>query len=227
MRILIVEDEPNLGLTLSEYLEGQGYQCALAATVSEGRKFFAKQSPQVVLMDINLPDGSGLDLAREFKRARDEINLLFLSAMNEPEIKVEGLEVGADDYITKPFALKELTLRLERIRPAPAEIVHGDLKIRFGSFEVEDAQGKTQTLGQKENAILRLLYENRGQALERERIIETIWGKDKFPSNRTVDNYIVRLRKWCESDPAGQVRIESIWGVGYKMMVKGERRGTV
>ena len=153
--------------------------------------------------------------------------LLFLSALNDPETKVEGLEIGADDYITKPFALKELILRLNRILSSqseisklPEEINHGPLKIWFKRYEVQDAQGGVLSLSQKECAILELLYTKKNEAVDREEIIEKIWGEDKFPSNRTVDNYIVKLRKWCETDPAKNLEIQSIRSIGYKLIIQ-------
>lgn len=225
--ILIVEDEKNLGETLQEYLEGIGHHCKLAQSAEEGRKLFSTLKPSIILMDIGLPDGNGLDLAREFRNQRKDFVLLFLSALNDPETKVEGLEIGAEDYITKPFALKELVLRLERVKKfrqgtdqQPEEITHGPLKIWFSKFEVQDADQNILPLSQKECAILELLYKNKSEAVNRETIIEEVWGADKFPSNRTVDNYIVKLRKWAESDTSKALEIVSIRGVGYKLVTK-------
>lgn len=226
-KILLVEDEKNLGVTLSDYLKDLGHECAWAKTKKEGQKFFNELSPQVVLMDIGLPDGSGLELAKSLRAQNKNFVLLFLSAQNDPETRVEGLEIGAEDYITKPFALKELVLRLERILKnqskldlGPEEIIHGPLKIWFKRFEVQDAQGHTLALSQKECAILELLYARKNQAVDRAEIIESIWGEDKFPSNRTVDNYIVKLRKWCETDPKGHISIQSVRGIGYKLTLQ-------
>ena len=228
LNILIVEDETNLGTTLSEYLQGLGHDARWARDGKSARLKFNETRPNLILMDIGLPDISGLDLAREFRKARKDFVLLFLSAQNDPETKVEGLEIGADDYITKPFALKELTLRLNRIlktqsemEKMPDEISHGALKIWFKRYEVQDGQGTLITLSQKECAILELLYQKKNQAVDRDEIIEKIWGEDKFPSNRTVDNYIVKLRKWCETDDNNSIEIQSIRSIGYKLIVKG------
>ena len=226
LNILIVEDEENLGITLSEYLKGLGHGCLWAKDAKSARELFHLQRPSVILMDIGLPDGNGLDLAREFRLIRKDFVLLFLSALNDPETKVEGLEIGADDYITKPFALKELILRLNRILNSqseidklPEEISHGLLKIWFKRYEVQDGEGSILSLSQKECAILELLYKKKNEAVDREEIIEKIWGEDKFPSNRTVDNYIVKLRKWCETDPAKKLEIQSIRSIGYKLII--------
>tara|TARA_R110000868_G_scaffold411568_1_gene705408 strand:- start:18625 stop:19314 length:690 start_codon:yes stop_codon:yes gene_type:complete len=222
--ILIVEDEPNLGTTLNEYLASLGHNCSLATTAQAAREQFATKNPAIVLMDIGLPDGNGLDLAREFRQNRKDFVLLFLSALNDPDIRVEGLEIGAVDYITKPFALKELTLRLERILatselPLPNLIKAGALEIHFSSYELIDATGEVIPLAQKECAILKILYLKRGEAVTREEILNQVWGSDKFPSERTVDNYIVKLRKWCESDEKQSISIQNIRGVGYKMTI--------
>jgi len=226
-KILLVEDEKNLGITLKEYLEGLSYEVRWTQTIAEAKSSFREITPQVVLMDIGLPDGSGLELAKELRAEKSNFLLIFLSALNDPETKVEGFEVGAEDYITKPFALKELTLRLERafllqqeMDSEPEEINIGPLKIWFNRFQVQRADGEVIDLGQKECAILRLLYTHRESVLDREKIIEVVWGKDKFPSNRTVDNYIVKLRRWCESDKAQEVSIQSVRGIGYKLSLK-------
>ena len=226
-KILIVEDEENLGLTLNEYLSSRGYQTFWAETVKSANEIFNKEKPDVVLMDIGLPDGSGLDLAREFRELNKNFLLLFLSALNDPDTKVEGLEIGAEDYITKPFALKELTFRLEKsfqlkaeLGDTPKEYQHGPLIIRFSQFQVVDGQGKTLELGQKECAILKLLYNSPEVVFSREDIISKVWGENKFPSNRTVDNYIVKLRKWCETDQDHNIEIQSIRSIGYKLCLK-------
>lgn len=225
-KILIVEDEQNLGFTLNDYLNGLGHTCKLATTAKEARALFKDFAPNIILMDIGLPDGSGLELAREFRLLRKDFVLLFLSAQNDPDTRVEGLEIGAEDYITKPFALKELVLRLKRILSSqdlkqtfPDEITHGSLRIWFKKFEVQDGSGKVLALPQKECAILELLYQKAGEAVDRNEIIEKIWGADKYPSNRTVDNYIVRLRKWMETDEQGSLDIQSIRGIGYKLVI--------
>lgn len=226
LNILIVEDEKNLGSTLEEYLSGLGHQCVWAQNGKEASLLFNKHNPNLILMDIGLPDTNGLKLAQEFRAIRKDFVLLFLSALNDPEIKVEAFEIGAEDYITKPFALKELILRLDRILKTkaeidalPEEITHGPLKIWFRRYEVLDAYGNIIALSQKECAILELLYKKKNEAINREEIIEKIWGEDKFPSNRTVDNYIVKLRKWCESDSHHAIEIQSIRSIGYKLII--------
>ena len=226
-KILIVEDDNNLGDTLFEYLEAMGHTCWLAKTAQEAKDNYSAHNPEIILMDIGLPDGNGLELAKIFRESRKDFVLLFLSALNDPETKVEGFELGAEDYITKPFALKELTIRLERIgsfrediNKEQDELSFGELKIWFKRFEVQDAQGSIISLSQKECAILKFLYKNKNNALTRDNIIDEVWGEDKFPSHRTVDNYIVKLRKWLETDNNNMTTISSVRGIGYRLEIK-------
>tara|TARA_Y100000768_G_scaffold388748_1_gene386788 strand:- start:10835 stop:11521 length:687 start_codon:yes stop_codon:yes gene_type:complete len=224
--ILVVEDEINLGLTLKDYLESKGFSTSHAKTCHEAREKF-DSSVNVVLMDIGLPDGDGIQLAQELRSKRKNFILLFLSAQNDPETKFQGLEMGAEDFITKPFDLRELTLRLEKARMThkvlsdhQEEIQLGSLTIKFDSYQVVDANGKVLNLGQKECGILQLLYKNINRVVSRDQIIDEIWGEDSFPSNRTVDNYIVKLRKWIETDNSGLLEIKSVRGVGYQLIYK-------
>jgi DNA-binding response OmpR family regulator len=224
--LLIVEDEENLGVTLRDYFRSKGYAAEWAATVREAHELKTKMGAglELALLDINLPDGNGLDLARAWRKERRDLVVVFLSAMNDPALRVEGLEIGAEDYVTKPFELKELTLRFERILSYrqksardPEELQFGALKFWPRRFEVQDAQGNILALGQKETAILQELIAKRGLVISRDELIENIWGAESFPTNRTVDNYIVKLRKWCESDPSGTLKIVSVRGVGYRL----------
>lgn len=227
LNILIVEDEENLGITLTEYLKSVGHDVHWAKDGKTAEHFFQTYGPGLILMDIGLPDTDGITLAQKLRKIRKDFVLLFLSAQNDPETKVLGFESGADDYITKPFALKELMMRLSRIISSqknfeilPEEIIHGKLKIWFRRFEVMGADGNIINLSQKECQILELLYRKKNEGVDREEIIEKIWGEDKFPSNRTVDNYIVKLRKWCETDEDQPIEIQSIRGIGYKLILK-------
>lgn len=228
--LLLIEDEVSLGKTLGEYLKSKQFNLEWAQSCKEAEEKFATMNPpaDVVLMDIGLPDGSGLDLARKFRTQRKDVVLLFLSALNDPATRLEGLEIGAEDYITKPFELRELILRLERILSGrnlaaknPEEWRFGKLKFWPRRFEVQDATGLVISLGQKETAILLSLLEKKGEVISRDELIEQIWGEESFPTNRTVDNYIVKLRKWAESDETDMIKITSVRGVGYKVEIKG------
>lgn len=228
LSVLLVEDEPNLGQTLRDYLKTKKFLVDLAVTASEAREKFTSLSPAIVILDIGLPDGNGVDLAREFRKKRKDCVLLFCTALNDPNLRVEGLELGAEDYITKPFELKELTLRLDRILKSRSLTLKNPDEYRFGKllfwpkrFELQDGEGTLITLGQKECAILELLLLKKNEVVARDEMIENIWGENSFPSNRTIDNYIVKLRKWAESDETSGLRIISVRSIGYKLELKG------
>jgi DNA-binding response OmpR family regulator len=224
---MIVEDELNLACTIEEYLTSKGFECLVTHKIKDAVDVLIQNNNiSLALLDINLPDGNGLDLARTIKKTNPDILFLFMSAMNDPETKLAGLEIGAEDYITKPFALKELSLRIDKIlnlnsliRATPDEINLGNIKIRFKSFELIDANNQKITMNQKECAILEMLWRNKNLVVSREDIIDEIWGKDAFPSNRTVDNYIVGLRKWAETDLSNKISIVSVRGIGYKLEI--------
>jgi DNA-binding response OmpR family regulator len=227
--LLLVEDEPNLGQTLRDYLRAKKYRVELATSCEEARQKFFELKPAIAILDIGLPDGSGIQLAREFRSQRKDCVLLFCTALNDPSLRVEGLELGAEDYITKPFELKELTLRLERILKSREFTLHNPDEMHFGKlifwpkrFEIQDGTGEIGQLGQKECAILELFLERKNEVVSRDEMIESIWGENSFPTNRTIDNYIVKLRKWAESDDHGALKITSVRGIGYKLELKGK-----
>lgn len=228
LSLLLVEDEPNLGQTLRDYLRAKKFNVDWAASCAEARIKFQEMGPAVVILDIGLPDGDGLSLAREFRMKRKDCVLLFCTALNDPSLRVEGLELGAEDYITKPFELKELTLRLDRILKSRQITLLNPDEYRFGKlifwpkrFEIQDATGSISSLGQKECAILELLLERKNEVVARDEMIESIWGENAFPTNRTIDNYIVKLRKWADSDTQKTLQITSVRGIGYKLEWKG------
>ncbi len=229
LSLLLVEDEPNLGQTLRDYLRAKRFDVELAVNCSDARVKFREKGPVVVILDIGLPDGDGIALAREFRAIRKDCVLLFCTALNDPALRVEGLELGAEDYITKPFELKELTLRLDRILKTRQVSLHNPDEYRFGKlvfwpkrFEIQDADGIISPIGQKECAILELLIEKKNEVLARDFMIESIWGENSFPTNRTIDNYIVKLRKWADSDQGHTLQITSVRGIGYKLEFKGQ-----
>ena len=226
-KILIVEDEKNLGVTLSEYLNEQGHVIILCESIKCAMEKLNQTNFDIALLDIGLPDGSGLELGRLISTQFKETKILFLSAQNSPDVKLEGLELGAIDYITKPFRLKELLIRLNKYEPSQStankpsldSFAVGGLQIDFKSFLMTTTSGDQINLGVKENGILKALCERANEVLPREELIEKIWGEDSFPSNRTVDNYIVKIRKWIESEN-DTIEIQNVRGVGYKLVIK-------
>jgi len=228
LSVLLVEDEPNLGQTLRDYLRAKKFVVELAASCAEARVKFTQIAPAIAILDIGLPDGDGISLAREFRNRRKDCVLLFCTALSDPTLRVEGLELGAEDYITKPFELKELTLRLDRILKSRRITMHNPDEYKFGKlifwpkrFEIQDAQGIITPLGQKECAILELLIQKKNDVVARDVMIESIWGENSFPTNRTIDNYIVKLRKWADTEPNNALLITSVRGIGYKLEWKG------
>ena len=191
------------------------------------KNLFGQELFDIVLMDIGLPDGNGIDLVCKWRKLiTGPPSFVFLSAYNDPQLRVRGLEIGACDYLAKPFALKELLLRLKRIlisntrlKSGDHEITHGPLKIWFMRYAVKDANGQVIDLGTKAINILAALYYNAGAVVSREELLNQIWGEGQYPSNRTIDNYIVTLRKWCETDPNKSIQISSVRGVGYKLIL--------
>lgn len=224
LSVLLVEDEPNLGQTLRDYLRAKKFSVELATTAQEAREKFKSIRPAICILDIGLPDDSGINLARDFRKERKDCVLLFCTALNDPSLRVEGLELGAEDYITKPFELKELTLRLDRILKSRIKTMENTDEFHFGKlifwpkrFELQDAEENISTLSQKECAILELLLEKKNEVVGRDEMIESIWGENSFPTNRTIDNYIVKLRKWADTDETSGLKISSVRGIGYKL----------
>ena len=226
--MLMVEDDPNVASTLAERLRGNGFDVTPAASVAAARAAVAAKSAggfQLALLDVGLPDGSGLDVARDLQLRSPGTAIVFLTAYGTPEDRIQGLELGADDYITKPFVFRELLLRLNNAlkrardlqQPGPATAG----PVRIGVAEVDFSRftarvgGITHPLTHKECAVLRLLAEKPGVAVTRDEILDRAWSADEFPTQRTVDNFIVRLRRLVEEDPANPRTIRSIRGVGY------------
>jgi two-component system alkaline phosphatase synthesis response regulator PhoP len=224
-QLLVVEDERNVGVTLAERLEGAGFEVTLAESAAKARLAWRAAPPQLVLLDVGLPDGNGFLLARELRAEVPQSAIIFLTAHGNPEDRVRGLELGADDYLTKPFHFRELLLRIQNCLKRAQELrdVPGEMRgrVRIGRALVDferfaaEVEGEMQTLTHKECAVLRLLASRAGKAVSRDEILDRAWSADEFPTSRTVDNFIVRLRKLVEAD-AGEPRvIRSIRGVGY------------
>ena len=223
-RLLVVEDERNLGLTLVERLRKESFEVAWASSAAEARAEIQGRRFDLALMDVGLPDGSGFDVAAFLRKAQPSTAIIFLTAFGSPEDKVRGLELGAEDYVVKPFHLKELLLRVQNglkraryLAPAGDEGVRvGQAVIHFARFEAESG-GKTHSLTHKEAALLKLLVERRGAVVSRDEILNHVWSESEFPTSRTVDNFVMRLRRLVEADPEKPEVIKSIRGVGYQL----------
>jgi DNA-binding response OmpR family regulator len=224
-RLLLVEDERNVAETLIERLSAEGFQAARADSVASARRAIGEAQFELALLDVGLPDGSGFELARVLRARSPATAIIFLTAHAGAEDRIRGLELGADDYIGKPFHFRELLLRIQNCLKRAQDLaqVPGEMRgrMRIGralvDFERFSATVGTDNvaLTHKECAVLRLLAERVGKAVSRDEILDRAWSTDEFPTSRTVDNFIVRLRKLIEVDAADPRVIRSIRGVGY------------
>jgi two-component system alkaline phosphatase synthesis response regulator PhoP len=223
--LLMVEDDANVASTLSARLRGNGFEVTHAASVRAAREAVVNGRFDVALLDVGLPDGSGFDVAKLLRERSPGTPLLFLTAYGTPDDRIRGLEMGADDYVTKPFVFRELLLRIQNVlkraryvqptdEPTGGPKRIGRALVDFGRFTAT-IDGIDQPLTHKECAVLKLLYERAGNAVTRDEILDRAWSQDEFPTQRTVDNFIVRLRRVVETDPANPRTIRSIRGVGY------------
>ena len=225
MPLLMVEDDANVADTLAERLRANGYAVTPAASVAAARQALATGQFDIALLDVGLPDGSGFDVARTLRDTSPGTAMVFLTAYGTPEDRIHGLELGADDYITKPFVFRELLLRLQNslrrasylqqpVGNARGAVRIGEADVDFGRFTATVA-GSVHPLTHKECAVLKLLVERAGTAVSRDEILDRAWSADEFPTSRTVDNFIMRLRRLVEKDPANPRTLRSIRGVGY------------
>jgi DNA-binding response OmpR family regulator len=223
-RILIIEDEPDLLRGLALNLKAEGYSVLTASRGDAGIQQALRERPELILLDIMLPGMNGLDVCRELRKKGFEAPIIMLTAKAEEMDRVVGLEIGADDYVTKPFGLRELLARIRVRLRRHAPVAEGGAKLRFGSvevhFEKHEAwrEGKRIDLTAKEFEVLRLLARHRGEIVTRDRLLEEVWGYESYPTTRTVDNHILRLRQKLEEDPSDPRYILSVYGEGYKFV---------
>lgn len=223
-RILIIEDEPDLVRGLALNLKAEGYHVLSASSGDAGVRDALRERPDLVLLDVMLPGMNGFDACRELRRQGFEAPIIMLTARSEEVDRVVGLEIGADDYVTKPFGIRELIarirVRLRRHGEAPSESV-----LRFAAVAVDfdkheaTRHGKRIDLTGKEFEVLRLLARHRGQIVTRDRLLNEVWGYEAYPTTRTVDNHILRLRQKLEENPSDPRHILSIYGEGYKFVL--------
>lgn len=234
-RILVVEDEANLADLLSENLEHDGYRVEVARTGSEGLSLALDGGFDLIVLDVMLPEIDGFTICRKLREDQHDTPVLFLTARDDPKDRIEGLESGGDDYLTKPFHLKEFLLRVAAIlrrrtwygamSEADALLRFGDNEVDFRSFQGRSWNGMEQTLTHKEAMILKALAEREGEVVSREDILERVWGYDLYPSTRTIDNFIVRLRRRFEVDAESPRHLHTVRGLGYRFTRVPEDRG--
>lgn len=228
--LLLVEDDANVAGTLSTRLQAEGFAVTHAASARAARAALPGTRFAAAVLDVGLPDGDGFEVAQHIREVSPSTAMLFLTAYGTPEDRIHGLEIGADDYMTKPFEFRELVLRIRNMLKRAGDIaergtdLHGPVRIGLATVDFDrftaEVAGRTQRLTHKECAVLKLLLEREGRAVTREEMLNHAWAPDEFPTERTVDNFILRLRRLVERDPARPEAILSIRGVGYQLGTK-------
>ena len=222
-RILIIDDEPEIVRGLEDNLRFEGYETASATNGEEGLRLATSEAPDLVLLDIMMPRLSGWDVCRELRRQGIDVPVIMLTARGEEADRVRGLELGADDYVAKPFSLRELLARVRAVlrRPGPRqkfeEFAFADVRIHRRARRATRA-GIEIRLTRKEFDLLVYLVEHRGEVVTRERLLDEVWGYERFPTTRTVDTHILRLRRKLEADPDRPAHILTAHGQGYKLV---------
>jgi len=225
-RILLVEDEESLIEMIRFNLEMEGYDVTPAMDGKEALDLAEKARFDLCILDIMLPKVDGITVCKTLRVRNQRIPILFLSAKSTGNDRVEGLKAGGDDYLTKPFNLEELLLRVKNLLrlTTPTEVVQedldsyrfGDNTVDFNNYEIKNASGEVKSLSKKETHLLKFLIENEGKVVAREEILDTVWGYDVYPTTRTIDNYILSFRKHFEPDSKNPRYFHSVRGVGYK-----------
>ena len=216
-----MDDEPAIVRGLEDNLRFEGYQTVSATNGEDGLALALSDAPDLVLLDIMMPKMSGWDVCRELRGRGVDVPVIMLTARGAEVDRVLGLEIGADDYVTKPFSLRELLARVRAVlrRPGPRqkfeEFAFGDVRIRLRGRQVFRA-GREVRLTRKEFDLLVFLVEHRGEVVTRERLLDEVWGYDRFPTTRTVDTHVLRLRRKFEADPDRPAWILTVHGQGYK-----------
>ncbi|HEB84428.1 MAG TPA: response regulator transcription factor [Bacteroidetes bacterium] len=224
-RILIVEDEEHIAHGLKLNLEAEGFMTAIAREGNEAIEAILEDEPDLVLLDVMLPGASGFEVCDRVRAAGSRVPILFLTARTAEDDRVRGLQLGGDDYLTKPFSVREVITRIRAMlrrqrwylrSPAAGEVVaFGPNRVDFRRYTAETRHG-TVTLTQKECMLLKLLIEHEGEVVDRDTILDRVWGYDRYPSPRTIDNLVLRLRRHFEEDPRRPEFLQTVYGVGYR-----------
>jgi two-component system alkaline phosphatase synthesis response regulator PhoP len=224
--ILLVEDEENLQEALKLNLELEGYEITGAWDGAEALQAVQKEYFDLIILDVMLPEIDGITVCETIRLTNPDIPILILSAKNSSADRVLGLKKGADDYLTKPFNLEELLIRVSNLikkserlgskEPIPDVYVFGKNKIDFKASDAYAKNGEKVTLTKKELMLLKLLIENKNEVVTREKILQVVWGYNVYPTTRTIDNFILNFRKYFEEDSRDPAYFHSVRGVGYK-----------
>ena len=224
--ILLVEDEENLHEALKLNLELEGYEITSAFTGSEALQKVQSEYFDLIILDVMLPDVDGISITETIRVQNNQVPILILSAKNTSSDRVLGLKKGADDYLTKPFNLEELLLRVQKLIEKNKKMQDKDSvgdtyqfgghTIDFNAQEAVTKEGERIQLSKKEAMLLKLLFENKNDVVPREKILQTVWGYNVYPTTRTIDNFILNFRKYFEHDSRNPRYFHSVRGVGYK-----------
>lgn len=224
--ILLVEDEENLHEALKLNLELEGYEITSAYDGNQALQRVAQEYFDLIIMDIMIPEMDGIQVTETIRIQNNQVPILILSAKNNSSDKVAGLKKGADDYLTKPFNLEELLLRVQKLisknaimqekNNIPDTYRFGNNLIDFKAQEAINKNGQKIQISKKEAMLLKLLIENKNQVVTREKILQTVWGYNVYPTTRTIDNFILSFRKYFEKDSRHPRYFHSVRGVGYK-----------
>ncbi len=224
-RILLVEDDPSLALGLCDTLEFEGFEVKHARTGQDGIHSARQEHPDCIILDLMLPDTNGYRVCELIRKDDPVVPIIMLTARSQEADKIRGLDVGADDYVTKPFSVGELVARIRAIFRRMNRSPQKDAPIRIGDAEIDPAaqvlrRGRAETkLSFYEVQLLKLLHERAGQPVGRDEILDKVWGIEAASNNRTVDNFVVKLRKKVEPQPDEPRHILTVYGVGYKLVV--------
>ncbi len=223
--ILVVEDEKSMMMGLKDNLEFEGYQVDTAEDGESGYNMIRNNKYDLVLLDVMLPYISGFDICKKVRGEGVTTPIIFLTAKGEEIDKVLGLELGADDYLTKPFSVRELLARIKAIlRRSSVNEKNNDQLLNIGKMEVNFSNYEASVSGEKikmthkEFELLHFLWDNRNKVVSRDEMLDTIWGTDYIPSPRTIDNFILKLRQRIEENPNDPSHILTVHGVGYKLI---------
>ncbi|MFT7486108.1 MAG: two-component system alkaline phosphatase synthesis response regulator PhoP [Candidatus Paceibacteria bacterium] len=231
-RVLVVDDEANLALGIAENLEMEGYYSDIAEDGEQALSKIRSGDWDLVVLDVMMPKKDGLTVCQELRAEDNNVPILFLTARGGLDDRLRGLEAGGDDYLPKPFSLRELLLRvaaivrrrqseLKRVATT-SEVSFGGNHVDFATYKGRAFDGEEHSLTHKEAMILKTLSEREGTIVSREEILEAVWGYEVFPSTRTIDNFIVRLRKRFENDHEHPAHQHTIRGVGYRFTLEPE-----
>ncbi len=223
-KILIVEDEPDMLMGLQDNLQFEGYKVETAVDGEAAIDKAVKVRPDLILLDIMLPKLSGYEVCKELRARGIQTPIIMLTAKSQEVDKVLGLELGADDYLTKPFSIRELLARIKAVLRRPRRPTEKIDTYSFGSVKVDFRKsiavkkGQTIELSHYEAEILRVLITNKGEPISRNRLLDEVWGYQLFPTTRTIDNHVVKLRQKVEDDPHNPAHIVTVHGMGYKFI---------